>query len=191
MNHELRTSYYLAGGRLARPKNIGLIVRACLKARLPLKVFGKGFAGYEEELGIRNQESGKRKTHNSRFMIHDSKVEFLGEVSDEEKFELMRNAKAYIFAATDEDFGITPVEAMSVGTPVIAYKGGGVLESVIDGKTGVFFDELTEESIISAIKKLQRLKIKPEDCIKQAEKFSKERFKTEIQLFVKNALKRN
>ncbi|MGH7245582.1 MAG: glycosyltransferase [Candidatus Levyibacteriota bacterium] len=155
-----KRTYFLAGGRLARPKHIDLIIHACNKLQIPLKIFGKGFAGYGEEL---RSIAGKT-------------VEFVGEVSDEEKIRLMAGAKAFIFAGVDEDFGIVPVEAMGVGTPVIAYKSGGVLETVIDGKTGVFFDELTVESLVAAIKKVEKTKISSETCKRQAEKFSKEKF---------------
>lgn len=162
--------YFLAGGRLARPKHIDLIVRACRELDVPLKVFGKAFAGYGDEL----KELG------------GSKTEFVGEVSDEEKLELMQNAKAYIFASEDEDFGITPVEAMACGTPVIAYRSGGVLESVIEGKTGLFFDELTVESLKKTIKHFDcsNDRITSENCRRQAQKFSKERFKKEMKAFI-------
>lgn len=166
-------SYFLAGGRLARPKHIDLIVETFSKLNLPLKIFGRGFAGYELEL---KEKAG-------------SKIEFLGEVSDEEKVELMRDAKVFVFASEDEDFGITPVEAMSMGTPVIAYRSGGVLESVLQGRTGLFFDELTIESLSKTIKQFSNLTIKPEDCILQARKFSKERFKKEIKEFVERIYK--
>jgi len=180
--------YYLAGGRLARPKHIDLIVQACRELRVPLKVFGRGFGGYGEELNkeLRSMNYGLRenKNHDSLFIIHNSDVEFLGEVSDEEKLELMRNAKAYIFASEDEDFGITPVEAMSCGTAVIAYRSGGVVESIIDGKTGIFFDELTVDSLCKTIKQFSNITIDSFDCIEQAKKFSKERFEKAIRKFV-------
>lgn len=162
------TGYYLAGGRLARPKHIDLIVKACVELGAPLKVFGKSFAGYGEEL----KEMG------------GSTVEFLGEVTDEEKLELMKAAEAFLFAAEDEDFGIVPVEAMGVGIPVISYRSGGPKESIVDGKTGIFFDELTVESIIGALKKFRQSKIDPKDCIKQAEKFDKKRFQEKIRRIV-------
>ncbi|MEK7558817.1 MAG: glycosyltransferase [Patescibacteria group bacterium] len=163
------TNYYLAGGRIARPKNIELIIEAFGKLKIPLKVFGRSFGGL------------------SISVSKHPNIEMLGEVSDEDKLELMRGAKAFVIAAEDEDFGITPVEAMSVGTPVIAYRSGGVLETVIDGKTGLFFEELTIASLSKAIKQFSNLTIKPEDCILQASKFSKDRFKKEIKDFVERA----
>lgn len=168
------TSYYLTGSRLARAKHIELLIQVCNKYKLPLKVFGRGFAGYEDEL-----KSLAGKT-----------VEFVGEVTQEEKYELMQGAKAFLFASEYEDFGIVPVEAMGMGTPVIAYKSGGVKETVVEGKTGTFFDELTVESVKEAIDRLEKLKIDPKECIRQAEKFNAERFKKEMKAFVdKVALK--
>ncbi|HSW89155.1 MAG TPA: glycosyltransferase [Candidatus Saccharimonadales bacterium] len=167
-----KESYYLAGGRLARAKHYDLIIKACAELGLALKIFGKGFAGYEEELRALHSSLGKEHS------------EFLGEVPDDKKFELMRGAKAFVFAGEDEDFGIMPVESMSVGTPVIAYKSGGVLETVVDGKTGIFFKELTVSSLVSAIKKFEKLKLRAEDCIKQSERFSEEKFKKEIEKIV-------
>ncbi|MBI4999546.1 glycosyltransferase, partial [Candidatus Gottesmanbacteria bacterium] len=91
----------------------------------------------------------------------------------------------------------TPVEAMSAGRPVIAYRGGGYLESVVEGKTGLFFNESKVDSLSRAISHYnniyyhseKRTKKMSEDCRKQAEKFSKERFKQEIIQFVEQKLK--
>lgn len=153
-------NYYVAGGRLARAKGIDVIIDAFNKNGLPLKVFGKGFAGFDEELkGIAKKN-----------------IEFVGEVSDERKFELLANAKAYIFASYDEDFGITPVESMGVGAPVIAYKSGGVKETVVDGVTGVFYEPNTVVSLNNAIKKFEEQKIDADKCVQQAEKFSEKEF---------------
>ena len=173
-----KDGYFLAGGRIARPKNIELIIKTFEKLKLPLKIFGRSFGGLDIE-------------SESRITNNESRIEYLGEVSDEDKYELMRNATAFIFASVDEDFGITPVEAMSVGTPVIAYRSGGVVESVVDpstrsgqAATGIFFEELSLESLSKAIKQFNNLTINPQDCISQAQKFSKERFKREIKEFV-------
>lgn len=161
-------SYYLAGGRLARAKGIDVVIKAFNENKKPLKIFGRGFAGTEEELKKLAKEN----------------IEFVREVSDEEKLDLMKNAKAFIFASFDEDFGITPVEAMGVGTSVIAFKSGGVKETVVNEKTGLFYDKNSPEELNKAVQIFEKMKIDPQDCINQAEKFSKERFKKEIKEFV-------
>jgi len=172
--HEKKNGeYYLAGGRLARPKHIDLAIKAIIKMKFRLKIFGKAFAGYESEL---KDMAGRG-------------VEFVGEVDDNKLSDLYRNCKALIYPSEDEDFGIIPVEVAAFGKPVIAFKSGGVVESVIEGKTGIFFDKLTVGSIISAIERLEKTNISREECIKNAQKFSKERFKREIVEFVKNSRK--
>jgi glycosyltransferase involved in cell wall biosynthesis len=162
------SGYFLAGGRLARPKRVDLAILACNKLQLPLKVFGRAFAGYGEELK----------------KIAGPTIEFLGEVNDEEKAKLFLGCKAYLFPAEEEDFGISPVEALAAGRPVIALRQGGVLETIIEGKTGEFFDQPTVESLVEVLKKFQPEKYKAEDCLAQAQKFSQERFKKEIKKFV-------
>lgn len=166
-DNQASRDYYVAGGRLARAKGMDVIVDAFVVSKKPLKIFGKGFAGFEEEL--------KSKTKN-----HESRIEFVGEVTDEEKLQLMKEAKAYIFASYDEDFGITPVEAMSVGTPVIAHKSGGVQETVIDKKTGIFYFPNNPQQLDEALNRFEKIKINKKDCIEQAMKFSKPQFIKEI-----------
>ncbi len=167
-----RGNYYLIGGRVSRHKGFDIAVKAFTKLRLPLKVFGGTFASYGLEQF--KKEAGKN-------------IEFLGEVPESLKWKLMRGAKAFIFPSEAEDFGIIPVEAMAVGTPVIALGQGGVLETIIDGKTGVLFRERTSESLIGAVRKFNDLNhrsITAGNCIRQAKKFSKERFKEEMLQFV-------
>jgi glycosyltransferase involved in cell wall biosynthesis len=171
-----REKYYLTGGRLARAKHTDLIIEACMKSGIRLKVFGKGFAGYEEDL--RTLADGMK----------DGGIEFLGEVSDEAKAKLMRRAKGFIFAGEDEDFGIVPVEAMGNGIGVIAYRSGGVNETVIEGRTGVFFEELNVVSLKKAIDKFEKLKFEREFIRKHAERFSKERFVKEIYQFINSKM---
>ncbi len=103
--------------------------------------------------------------------------------------KLYSGAKAFLALATDEDFGITPVEAMLCGTPVIAYHGGGFKETVIEGKTGLFFHESTPESLVKAIRKFEKMHFDPKVCKRQAEKFSKVRFLREIKQFVSEKVK--
>ncbi len=172
-----RGNYYLIGGRVSRHKGFDIAVKAFTKLGLPLKAFGGTFASYG--LDQFKKEAG-------------SNIEFLGEVSESLKWKLMRGAKAFVFPSEAEDFGIIPVEAMAVGTPVIALGQGGTLETVIDGKTGVFFNERTPESLIEAVKKFGRLNhrsITAKNCINQAKRFSKERFKHEIKSFVESRSK--
>jgi len=163
--------YYLIGGRVSRHKGHGIAVKAFTELGLPLKVFGGTFASYG--LNQFKKFAGRN-------------IEFLGEVSESDKWKLMKGAKAFIFPSEQEDFGIIPVEAMAAGTPVIALNQGGVKETVIDGKTGLFFNERTPEALAEAVKKFEKMKFNPEDCINQAKKFSKKRFKKEIVEFVNN-----
>ncbi|MGB9706722.1 MAG: glycosyltransferase [Microgenomates group bacterium] len=157
-----RKVYFLAGGRLERAKNFDLIIRAFNKLGWPLLIYGRG-----------SQEKYLRG-------LAKKNIKFLGWVSEEEKWKLLTGCKAFVCAAEDEDFGITPVEAQAAGRPVIAFRGGGYLETVVEGKTGVFFDKLTVEDLIKEIKKLRNSEIKPEDCRRWAKNFSKERFKKEM-----------
>ncbi len=161
--------YYLIGGRVSRHKGFDVAIKAFTELNLPLKVFGGTFASY-----------GLDQFKN----LAGPNVEFLGEVSEGEKWDLMRHAKAFIFPSEAEDFGIIPVEAMAVGTPVIALRQGGQLETVIEGKTGLFFDKRAPESLESAVRKFEKMKFNPLDCRNQAKKFSKERFKKEMLQFV-------
>jgi glycosyltransferase involved in cell wall biosynthesis len=93
----------------------------------------------------------------------------------------MSGAKAFIFPSEDEDFGIVPVEAMACGTPVIAYRSGGVVETVTDGKTGMFFNELSAPSLIVAINTFTKQKQRwSAACVLQAQRFEKNRFQEEI-----------
>lgn len=167
--------YFLAGGRLAAAKNIELAVKAANQLKIPLKVFGKTFAGYGQKLQ----------------KIAGPTVEFLGEVSDQELIKLYADAKALIYPSLQEDFGLVPVEAMALGTPVIALRQGGVTETVIEGKTGLFFNQPTVESLISVVKKFREIEsqFKPDLIKKQARQFNKERFKKEIKKFVEKKLK--
>jgi len=155
-------NYYLAGGRLERAKNFDLIIRVFNHLGWPLKIYGRG-----------SQEKYLRR-------IAKGNVEFLGWISEEEKWRFLVGCKAFVCAATDEDFGITPVEAQAAGRPVIAFRGGGYLETIIEGKTGEFFNKLSEKSLMAVLKKFAPQRYKKDDCLAQAKKFSKEEFKKKI-----------
>ena len=163
-----KENFYLTASRIVPYKKIDLIVEAF--SYMPdkkLVVIGDG-----PDLEKIKKKAGKN-------------VEILGYQPFEILKDYMQRAKAFIFAA-EEDFGIVPVEAQACGTPVIAYGKGGVTETVIDGKTGIFFEEQTVESLIKAIKNFEKKEelFNPLEIRKNAEKFSKERFKKEFKEFV-------
>lgn len=133
-----KQGYYLYVNRLALAKHPELAVQAAKDLDLPLKVVGSG--GMLHDL---QQGAGPR-------------TEFLGAVSDRQLAELYRGAKALLYPVEDEDFGMVPIEAMAWGTPVIAHYSGGPKETVVAGKTGIFFQELTVTALKSAIQQLPK-----------------------------------
>ncbi len=165
-------NYYLVVGRIVGSKGLDLAVEAASKLDLKVKIVGVPagyYTGYKE-LSRKAREN----------------VEFLGHVDDEELVKLYAGAKAFLALAEDEDFGMTPVESMLCGTPVIAYYGGGYRESVVEGKTGLFFREYNTDSLMKTIKKFESLKFSPEGCRKQAQKFSAQNFDKKIKEFVES-----
>ncbi len=164
--------YYLVLSRIVGGKGLDLAVKTAVKLGLKLKIAGSPAGYYQEYKKLRD--------------LSKDNVEFLGYIDDDQMARLYAGAKAFLALSEDEDFGITPVEANLAGTPVIAYRGGGYVESIIENKTGIFFDGSTVESLSDAIKKFEKMKFKREDCINQAKKFSKERFKEEMLQFVKS-----
>lgn len=171
-----KEDYYFIVSRIVGAKGIDMAIEAARRHGFKLKIAGAS-AGYYT--GLKDMQETAPKN-----------VEFLGRVSDEELVKLYSEAKAFIATATDEDFGITPVEAMLCGTPVIAYYGGGFKETVIEGKTGLFFHESNANALVQAVKKFEKMKFDSKACRKHAEKFSKERFIKEIKTFVQKAVKR-
>lgn len=157
--------YYLIGGRLVAYKRYDLAVRAFNKLGIKLKIFGVG-----PEL-------------RSLQKMAKSNIEFLGEITDQEKVLLYSRALAFIHPQI-EDFGITAVESMSSGRPVIAYFDGGAKETVIAGQTGEFFQEQNWECLANKIIHFQPEKYDPVLIKKHAEKFSQARFCDEIKSYV-------
>jgi glycosyltransferase involved in cell wall biosynthesis len=167
---EVKKDFYLTASRMVPYKKIDLIVEAF--SQMPEKkliVIGTG----------PDFEKIKRKA--------GPNIEMLGYQPFEKLKEAMQRARAFVFAA-EEDFGITPVEAQSCGTPVIAYGKGGALETVIDGQTGIFFEEQTSDSLIAAVLRFEQLPLFDPTLLRQnAQRFSKQRFQSEFQIFVEKA----
>jgi glycosyltransferase involved in cell wall biosynthesis len=157
--------YFLSLGRLIPYKRVDLAVEACTRLGLPLKVGGTG----------RDMERLKA--------IAGPTVEFLGFVPDEQLPDLFARCKAFIFPGV-EDFGITPVQAQAAGRPVIAYAGGGALDTVIPGKTGMHFHDLTVESLMSTLQNFDADAYNPETIRTHALQFDSRVFETKLKTFV-------
>lgn len=163
--------YFLIASRLTPNKKVDVAVEAFNKLGLPLVIVGEG-----------KQEKQLRA-------IAKENIHFMGRVDDAVVQRCYAQARAFVFPAED-DFGMTAVEAMSHGTPVIALRAGGVLESVIEGKTGEFFDAPTPEVLADGVRRFM-LKEKSYDkdkIKKRAQEFSRERFEKELKEFMEKVL---
>lgn len=149
--------YYLVVSRLRPYKRVDLAIRAFNKLGMKLKVVGSG----EQEAELKALAKGN--------------IEFLGQVSEADKAFLLARCRALIFPQ-EEDFGITAVEALASGRPVIAYRGGGALEIITDGVTGRFFTEQSWEALADAVIRFRYQQFEPEILQRAAQKFSSERF---------------
>lgn len=159
------SDYFLVVSRLAAWKKIDIAVEACNKLKIPLKIIGEG------------------PDRNRLEKLAGPTVELLGRLTDEEVVSYYQGCRALVFPQK-EDFGITPLEAQAAGKPVIAFRAGGALETVIGGKTGEFFSPQTVEALAAVLKKFDLKRYQKEDCYRQAEKFSKRRFQGELKNFV-------
>lgn len=161
--------YFLAGCRLAPYKRIDLVISTFKKlgADYKLKIFGDG-VDLERLRGLAQAAPN---------------IEFLGRITEEEKARLFSEAQAFI-NPQEEDFGITVVESMASGRPVIAYRKGGATETIIEGKTGRFFDEQTDESLLEVIKNFSADDFDPTEIRAHASKFSVEHFQKNINQFI-------
>ncbi|MBX3014521.1 MAG: glycosyltransferase [Caldilineaceae bacterium] len=110
-------------------------------------------------------------------------IHFLGRQSDEQVLALLRGCRAFLFPGL-EDFGIAPVEALSVGRPVIAYRGGGALDTVLPGVTGELFSEQTGESLYQTLHSFDPNAYDPADCRAQAKQFSVPQFRQKLLAFL-------
>lgn len=164
-----KENYFLIVSRLVGAKGIEKAVKAfSQQTKYKLKIVGEPHGYY--------------KVDNN---YHSKNIEYLGRVEDEQLWQLYAQARGFIALARDEDFGMTVVEAQAAGTPVIAFNGGGFKESVINGKTGILINNTSEETIIGAIKELEKTRWDKKVLQENARRFSRERFITEIKNFLK------
>ncbi len=162
--------FYLVFGRVVPYKRVDLAVAACARLGRPLKVAGDGRA-------LRAVRAAAPP---------GGHVEFLGRVSERERDELLGGARALLFAG-EEDFGIVPVEALAAGVPVVAYRVGGVAETVLDGRTGVLFDEQSSAGLARAIERFEGLRLDEADVRAGAARFGRERFRGELAAVIDRA----
>ena len=157
--------YYFSVGRLIPYKKFDLLVEAFNKNGKKLKIAGTG------------PELKKLKA------MAKENVEILGYVDGKMLIDLYANCKAFLFPQM-EDAGIVPLEAMACGRPVIAYNKGGSLDTMVEGKTGLFFEEQNIESLNQAVEKFETMKFDYAFIRKHAEKFDVEIFKQKIREYV-------
>lgn len=157
--------YYVIVGRQVASKRLDIAVEAFNILGLPLKVAGSG-----DQI-----EQWKPKAK--------SNIEFLGRVSDAQRDQLLAGAKGFIFPP-EEDFGITPLEALAAGTPVIAFDGGGAPEYVRDGQTGVLFPQQTASSLVQAVKRFETMTFNQQTLKQAATGFDAEVFRRTMGEFV-------
>lgn len=162
-----KQDYFFTVSRLEPYKKTDIMIEAFNTLGLPLKVAGTG------------TDLDRLKS------IGKPNIEFLGRASDDDLRKHYSQAKAFIFAAS-EDAGITCVEAQACGTPVIGYRAGGALETVVEGTTGEFFDHQTVESLMEKIKNFDPAKYNSEIIRQNAEKFSKKIFQDKIKNFIED-----
>ncbi len=161
-------NFYLAGGRLVAYKKFDWIIEAFNRLKLPLKIFGEGVVADELK------------------KIAGPTIEFLGRVSPEEQKKLYAECIAYIQPQV-EDFGMTAVEAMASGRPVIALPKGGSTETIIDGVTGTFMKYEGWEGVLDAVLNFNPAQFDPEKIRAHAQKFARIHFEKQMKTLVETA----
>jgi glycosyltransferase involved in cell wall biosynthesis len=164
-----RDRYYLIVSRLVAYKKIDTAIEAFNRLGKKLVIAGCG----------KEMERLKKMANNN--------IEFLGFVDENKLLDLYAGAGAFIYPQ-EEDFGITAVEAQAAGVPVIALNRGGVRDTVLNNKTGVFFDEQTADSLIEAVERFENLNFSKTEIRKNAKRFSKEVFKKKMQELIGNII---
>lgn len=167
-----RGDYFLIVSRLVGAKGLEEAAMAAKSAGVKLKIAG-GSAGYNQIKSRLEKLSG-------------GQVELLGRVTDEELIGLYVKAKGFVALARQEDFGMTVVEAQAAGVPVIAFRGGGFLESVVEGETGIFVDDTSVDSLTRAFEEFNSMKWDRKKIKANAKKFDRSIFEKKIRQIIGN-----
>ena len=166
----VRGDYYVAIGRQMPYKRIDLAVAAATHLGIPLKVYGNG----SQHARLVEMAGPSVSFYTNRF----------GDSSDAEVAKSLNGAKGLIFPSTDEDFGITMVEGLAAGAPVIAFGKGGALDIVEDGISGVYYQKQTVDAVVEAIKKVETQTFLPGTLQRKAKRFDTSLFITKIRKVV-------
>lgn len=166
---EVRGEGYFAFGRLVPYKRFDLLIQAALESKRQLTIAGEG-----------PEESHLRSLAGSSDLIR-----FVGRVSDTERNRLLGTSRAFLFGG-EEDFGITPVQALATGTPVVAFGKGGVTESVRHEQEGIHFAEQSVSSVLAALDELEKRTFDPHVLRVRAEEFAPEVFDRKIHEFLEH-----
>lgn len=158
-------NYFLIISRLRPYKKVDLVIKAFNKLKMPLKIIGTG----EEEKALR--------------AMANSNIEFVGQVTEQQKRQYLAECQALIHPQ-EEDFGITAIEAMASGRPVIAYGAGGALETVIEGFSGKIFPEQSWECLIDAIIKFKSEEYTPAAIKEYARQYDVKNFQQKIKEYI-------
>jgi glycosyltransferase involved in cell wall biosynthesis len=166
-----RENYFVVGAPFAENKGGDFVVKCAKELGFNLKVIGKS-RGYKR---LKKLAKGS------------DNIEFLGAITEDEKWSVMSNAKGFL-ATGIEDFGIFPLEAMSCGTPVLALRRGGYLDTVQENVNGVFFDEYKVKSFEDGINNLMSRKWDVNKVTESVRKFNDQRFKREVEEYIRNSI---
>ncbi|CAG7613122.1 hypothetical protein PAESOLCIP111_01563 [Paenibacillus solanacearum] len=163
--------YYLIVSRLVSYKRLDLAVEACTRLGKRLVVIGDG------------PDGGRLQS------LAGPTVEFKGRLADAEVVRYMKDCHAFLFPGL-EDFGITPLEVNACGRPVVAYRGGGALDTIIPGLNGCYFEQPTVESLIDALNRFDKLNWDSVEIRRHAERFGEARFCRELLAFIESKMNR-
>ncbi len=160
-------NFFLIVSRLVSYKKINLAVAVFNELGWPLKI-----------VGIGNEMKRLKK-------LAKKNIEFVGQLTDRDLLSYYQNCCALVFPG-EEDFGLTSLEAQAMGKPVIAYKEGGLLETIQEGKTGLFFYPHTKEALKKTLEEFKLKTFRADDCCKNIRKFNKSIFKKKFKSFVED-----
>jgi glycosyltransferase involved in cell wall biosynthesis len=173
------SDFYLVFGRVVPYKRVDLAVEACARLGRRLKVAGDGRALDSVRAVAQREGGGAEREGGGAEREGGGEIELLGRVDEAHRDALLSGARALLFPG-EEDFGIVPVEAQAAGVPVVAYGVGGARESVLDGRTGVLFEQQSADGLARALERFEGLALDQAQVRANAARFGRLRFRQEM-----------